>query len=143
MKHVFALCIVLSLLPQAALAQGCVMDMREFDYMETSPQEFMQGTPEQVRSAYSALQDHVGDTGSIVRATQYFVDSAEFATITSRECDGDFCRGRDLVQGHVECAQKAGVLCLALAAIKDGTIYCTLKPAFEHTIDQPLFQPFE
>lgn len=142
MKHAFALGIVLLfMVPHGAFARECVMEIRDFDYMETSPQEFMRGTPDQVKSAYRAMLDHVGDPDSVRQATQYFVDSEQYATITSRECSGEFCRGRDVLYGEMECAQQTGVQCLPLAAIKDGTIYCTLKPTYEY--GQPPLRPFE
>lgn len=143
MKQALGLALALCFaFPHVASARECVTEMRDFDYMETSPQEFMQGTPEQVRSGYQAMLDLIGDVASVRHATQFFVDGETYSKVTARECAGELCRGRDLVEGEIECARETGVLCTPLAAIKDGTLYCVLKPAFEHTIGQPPFQPF-
>ncbi len=118
----------------------CVTEMRDFDYMATSPQEFMRGTIEEVRTGYRAMLDMIGDVPSVRRATQYFVDPESFTRVTARECDEELCTGHDFVQGLIECSRGVNHVCSPLAAIKDGTLYCVLKPEFEYA--QPQFQPF-
>ena len=131
-----------SLLSFTAQAQDCVTDMKSFDYISTSPQEFMSGIPEQVRGAYQKLLELVPDPASIPRTMQYFVEIDRFETITSRACDEELCRGMDTLKGLNQCSIESGRKCMPLAALKDGKFYCTLKPNYEYQVNRPPFKPF-
>ncbi len=134
-----ALCVTLPL--GGALAQQCVTDEKRFDYLDASPQKFLMGTPEAVKGAYRqfATSATALKTG---RTTQYFVEIANFAQITSRPCDGPFCEGMDTLRGLNECSQQTGQRCAPLGAVKGRTLYCVLEPAFEYN-KNGRFLPFD
>ena len=131
------------IVPVSAAAMECEMNPRRFDYLSTSPSEFGQGNPDQVKGAYRALLRLVPDPSKVMPATQYFVEIGNYMTVTGRKCGAVKCRGEDTLQGLVACSEQTKTECRPLAAIKDGKIYCTLSPAFEHLINQPVFKPFD
>jgi len=126
----------------SALAQTCIADKQNFDFMQTSPTKFHRGSVKEVNAIYQALLKRIGDP-AIYGGTSLFYVTSNAAGFSQAYCKDEKCRGTDILNGLNKCSTLNNTGCYPVAAIYNKKLYCLLEPAVsEYHGDKP-FDPFE
>lgn len=114
--------------PAAALT--CVVDGAAFDFQtEGYGTVFGQGTQADADVAYGALKGQLGDPADYRKPTVFYVKRG--TQISRHECAGDKCTPREMQMAWKTCSDGAKTredICLPLAVVYSGKLYCVLQP---------------
>lgn len=134
--------VIFTMTESSALAQTCIADKQDFDFMQTSPTKFHRGSVEEVKSVYQRLLKRIGDS-TIYGGTSLFYTTTDGSGISQAYCQQGKCRGTDILNGLNKCSVLNNIGCYPVAAIYNKKLYCLLEPAVnEYHGDKP-FDPFE
>ncbi len=133
---------MLMMLMNSALAQTCIADMTSFDFMQTSPNKSHVGSINEIKSTYKKFIEKIGEP-TIYKKTSLFFVTSDFENFSQTHCEGEKCRGTDILKGLNECSLENNKRCYPIAAIYKQKLYCLLEPSFNEYHDYKPFNPFD